>query len=351
MKKYHLLAAVGFLFFAYLLFYPTPIDPVAWAPAPNPGLAGRYAPNNYLGAVDYRYRGQCAQCEDIAVDSLGRIYGGASDGKAIRFDGDQREVFAITNGRPLGLHFDHFGNLLVADAHKGLLLVDSLGKVKVLATEQGGRPFRFTDDLEIGPDGTVYFSDASWKFGVEDYKLDLLEHRPNGRLLAYNPGDGTTRLLLDSLYFANGIAVDPQGQYVLVNETGAYRVRRYWLSGPRQGQNDILIDNLPGFPDGISTGSDGIFWIAFTSIRTPLLEWVMPRPFSRKIITRLPAFIQPAPERYGFVLGINEKGEVVYNLQDPAGKYAQIASVQEFDGKLYLGSLGENGVGVVARPK
>jgi sugar lactone lactonase YvrE len=348
-KRYFFLAAILVLL-GWLLFWPVPIDPVAWTPPPNPGLSGPYAPNTYLDEVEYRYAGQCAQCEDVAIDSLGRIYGGTSAGQIIRFDRGRREVFAETGGRQLGLDFDRHGNLLVADAERGLLAIDSTGKVAVLSAQEGGRPFKFTDDLEIGPDGTVYFSDASSKFGVADYKLDLMEHRPNGRLLAYDPANGQTRLLLDSLYFANGIAVDPDGQFVLVTETGAYRVRRYWLAGPRQGQNDVLIDNLPGFPDGISRGSDGIFWMPIISRRNALLEWLMPRPWARKIVIRLPAFLQPAPERYSFVLGIDAQGEVVYNLQGPSGKFAQISSVQEYGGKLFLGSLGEDGIGVAERP-
>ena len=349
-KRYYLLAAL-LLLMAWMFFYPVPIEPAAWLPPANPGLSGPFAPNTYLDGLEHRYAGQCAQCEDVAIDSLGRVYGGTSDGKIIRFDGAKREEFATTGGRPLGLHFDQGGNLLVADAHKGLLSVDSTGKVTVLSTQEGGRPFKFADDLETGPDGRIYFSDASWKFGVEDYKLDLMEHRPNGRLLAYDPFSGQTKLLLDSLYFANGIAVDPEGQFVLVNETGAYRVRRYWLAGPRQGQDDILIDNLPGFPDGISQGSGGIFWLPIISRRDALLDWIMPRPWARRLIVRLPDFLQPAPERYSFILGINSQGEVVYNLQGPSGKFAQISSVQEYKGLLFLGSLGDDGLGVVARPE
>jgi sugar lactone lactonase YvrE len=350
MKKRYLFLAAILLLLGWLLFWPVPIAPVAWTPPPNPGLSGPFAPNDQLDRLEYRYAGQCAQCEDVSIDSLGRVYGGSATGQIIRFDGERREVFAETGGRPLGLDFDRHGNLLVADAERGLLAIDSTGKVAVLSAQEGGRPFKFADDLEVGPDGTVYFSDASSKFGVADYKLDLLEHRPNGRLLAYDPANGQTRLLLDSLYFANGIAVDPTGQFVLVTETGAYRVRRYWLAGPRQGQDDILIDNLPGFPDGISRGSDGIFWMPIISRRNALLEWLMPRPWARRIVVRLPDFLQPAPERYSFVLGIDAQGEVVYNLQGPSGKFAQISSVQEYGGKLYLGSLGEDGIGMAERP-
>ncbi len=63
--------------------------------------------------------------EDIAVDAQGRIYGGMEDGRILRFqaDGSQPELFADTGGRPLGLHFDAAGNLVVADGNKGLLSI------------------------------------------------------------------------------------------------------------------------------------------------------------------------------------------------------------------------------------
>jgi sugar lactone lactonase YvrE len=140
--------------------------------------------------------------------------------------------------------------------------------------------------------------------------------------------------------------VAPDQRFVLVNETGAYRIRRFWLKGPRAGQNDIFIDNLPAFPDGVSQGSDSIFWVAMASPRKASVDNLMPRPFLRKVITRLPDFLQPAPTRFGFVLGLDMQGRVIYNLQDPSGKFTPITSVQEWNGNLFLGSLGSNGVGV-----
>jgi sugar lactone lactonase YvrE len=56
-------------------------------------------------------------------------------------------------------------------------------------------------------------------------------------------------LVLDRLNFANGGDVSEIQQYLLINETGSYRVLRYWLPGLRKGENEVVIDNLPGFPD------------------------------------------------------------------------------------------------------
>src|SRR6185312_9866039 len=113
-------------------------------------------------------------------------------------------VFANTGGRPLGLIFDHAGNLLVADAIKGLLSINKSGEVKVLATEADGDKFGCLNDLDVGADGTIYFTEASHKFSMQQHVNDLLEHQPNGRLLALDPQTQKPRTLLRDLYFANG---------------------------------------------------------------------------------------------------------------------------------------------------
>lgn len=337
-----------FLFLVlYLFFFPLSIRPAVWSPPPAPAMEGVFAANEKLKGMEVLFAGLCPQCEDVAVDEQGRIYGSASDGRILRFAGPGAapEVVVQTGGRPLGMDFDRFGNLIVADAKKGLLSIDPAGELKLLVAGHGGRPFLFTDDVEVGPDGRYYFSDASWRFSIEDYKLDILEHRPNGRLLVYDPVSGQTDMLLDSLHFANGVAVSADTTFVLVNQTNTYSVRRYWLKGSRAGTSEMFIDNLPFFPDGISRGSDGIFWLALVSPRNALLDKLMDRPFWRKVLARLPAFLQPAPQAYGFVLGLDRNGEVVYNFQDPDGGFSQITSVQEYGGMLYLGSLHETGIG------
>ena len=157
--------------------------------------------------------------------------------------------------------------------------------------------------------------------------------------------------MLDKLYFANGVAVSPDQFFVLVVETGKYQVRRYWLTGPRQGESEIFIDNLPGFPDGISCNGEDIFWLALVSPRKPDVDAIMlPRPFLRKIIMRLPEALLPAAGNYGFVLGLDMDGRVVHNLQDPSASYAQITSVQEHEGMLYLGSIVEDAIGRLPVP-
>jgi sugar lactone lactonase YvrE len=349
MKRTILRAALAtvVLLIAYLLAWPVPINPVAWTPPAAPELTGVYAQNSELAKIERLHVDGFAP-EDVAIDTQDRIYCGTEDGRIFRFqpDGTRPEVFANTAGRPLGLIFDHGGNLIVADAIKGLLSINREGSISVLTTEADGVPFRCTNDLDIAADGTIYFTDASYKYSLTQLKADLLEHQPNGRFMAYNLRTKETHVLLRDLYFANGVAVSPDQSFVLVNDTGSYSVRRFWLTGPKQGQSDVFIDNLPGFPDGISSNGKDTFWLALVNRRDVVLDSLMPHPFLRKIVWRLPNFLQPDIKRYAFVLALDQDGNVVRNLQDPSpGCFAQIANVVEHKDTLYFGSIGESAIG------
>ena len=332
----------------YLLLAPVPIAPAAWTPPASPGLTGQFAQNSRLSPVQKLSLGDGHKPEDVAVDAEGKIYAGFEDGRimVLQPDGTQPRVFADTQGRPLGLIFDRDGNLIVADALKGLLSVNKGGEIKLLADEADGVKFSCLNDLDIGADGTIYFTEASKKFPMSQFTNDLLEHQPNGRLLALDPKSPRPRTLLRDVYFANGVAVSPDQMFVLVAETGKYRVRRVWLKEPKMGQNDIFIDNLPGFPDGISWNGRDRFWLALVAPRNALFDRMLPYPFVRKIVARLPKFLQPAPERYSFVVGLDPQGRVVENLQNGADDcYAEIANVVEHNGALYFGSIREDAVG------
>jgi sugar lactone lactonase YvrE len=338
----------------YLLFWPVPVSPAAWTPPTAPELSGVYAANNKLAGIQRLNTDGGFAPEDVALDSRGRIYAGMDNGRIVRLqpDGSQPEGFANTHGRPLGLIFDKADKLFVADAVKGLLSLAPDGSIAVLSTQAEGVPFNCTNDLDLASDGTIYFTDASSKFPLATFTLDILEHQGNGRLLAYDPKSKTTRVVLRDLRFANGVAVSPDQSYVLVVETGKYRIHRVWITGPRQGQSEIFLDNLPGFPDGILSNGRDKFWLALVSPRDNLLDRLLPHPFLRKIVARLPKFIQPAPKRYSFVLGIDPNGRIVENLQDGSKEcYAEIANVVERDGVLYFGSIGESAIGRLTLPK
>jgi len=66
------------------------------------------------------------------------------------------------------------------------------------------------------------------------------------------------------------------------------------------------------------------------------------------MIMRLPEAVRPKPERYGFIIEIDENGNVSQNLQDPAGTYAlTTGAITADDGTVYVSSLTEPGLGVL----
>src|SRR5690606_25455560 len=316
MKKILLLAVAALL--AWLLFWPVPIEPVAWQAPEAPALEGIYARNDKLKDVTWLGKDQGIGPEDVAIDADGNLYVGYVDGRIVRFspNGEQPTELANTGGRPLGLDFDPDGNLIIADGYKGLLRMTPQGNLETLSTEADGVAFGFTDDVDVASDGMMYFSDASSKFGpAMKARDDVLEHGGHGRLLKYDPFTKTTSVLLDGLQFANGIALCPDEACVLVAQTGSYDIVRVWLQGEKAGQHEIFIDNLPGLPDGISSNGKDTLWIALFAPRNALLDALSPYPFLRKLAFRLPQWLQPQPAAHGFVLGVSFDGEVTHNLQ------------------------------------
>lgn len=329
----------------YLVMWPTKVDPLAWEAPQNSGFTGSFAVNDKLKAIKKLPLGDGVGPEDVDVDAAGWVYGGLQDGRIVRFKGGDMEVFADTKGRPLGLAF-YGDDLLVADSFKGLLRINPKGEIETLATEADGLAFGFTDDLDVTKDGVVFFTDASHKFNQHQYQDDGLEHQPNGRFLSYDLKSGEVEVLVKDLYFPNGVSVSHDGAFVLVTETWNYRVLKFWINGPKQGTWEPILENLPGFPDGISRGQSGIFWLALAAPRDNLLDMLAPWPFIRKILARLPKSLKPDAVPYACVLGIDAKGRVKYNLQDPnASSFGTITSVEEKDGRLWLGSLKERAIG------
>jgi sugar lactone lactonase YvrE len=332
------LAITGLL---WISFGPAPVDPIAYRPPRSEGFVGQFAVNQGLLGAEVIPLQSGVGPEDVAVDAEGRIYGGLDDGRIIRIlESGKQETFAtIRGGRPLGLHFDGDGNLIVADAWKGLLSISADGAITALATEEGGLPFAFTDDLDIATDGKIYFSDASSKYRQPEYSLDLLEARGHGRLLVYDPATRQTKRLLDGLYFANGVALSTNEDFVLVCETGRYRITRYWIKGQRAGTSDLFIENLPGFPDGVSSNRHGVFWLALPSPRVDSLDRIHPSPMIKRLITMLPL---PKPEaiRYGLVVALDEQGNVLGSYHAPEGAAANgLTSVQQSGDQIYMGNL------------
>lgn len=284
--------------------------------------------------------------EDVVVDGEGRIYTGVDDGRVLRLspDGRRIDVIADTGGRPLGLELYGDDELLVCDARAGLLVVPLAGgAVSTLATSALGLDFVFCNNAAVAADGTIYFTDSSRRFGIDNWRDDLIEQTAGGRLLRRTP-DGSIDLLLDGLQFANGVALAPDESFVAVAETGACRVSRVWLADGRQ---DVLVDGLWGFPDNISTGTDGLIWVTQASPKVAALDVVRRFPaVLRAGVRRLPASLQPRPGREVGALGVAPDGKVVRELRGEIDGFHMLVGVREWRGQLYFGSLEESAIAV-----
>src|SRR5450755_4300676 len=182
-----LLAVAAAMLLAYLLFWPTAIEPVAWHPSPDPGRVGPYAANHLLSGIKILPEVGPGP-EAVAATGDGWLYTGLQDGRVVRMraDGSGLETFARTGGRPLGLKFDTQGNLIVADAFRGLISITPGGELTVLADTIEGERMLFVNDLAIAADGAIWFSDSSRRFDQHHWMLDFWEARPTGRLLRYD---------------------------------------------------------------------------------------------------------------------------------------------------------------------
>lgn len=335
------------ILFAYLCFWPVPIEPVSWDAPKNNGFVGDFAPNSRLSNIEFIELTDTHGPEGLAVLN-GEVYAATREGWILRYNETSGEITKLvnTNGSPLGLAFDAKDNLLIADAYNGVLSLSPQGDLTVLTNRLDGLPIEYADDLDVTDDGRIYFSDATTKFGARrnggTYAASLLdasEHGSYGRLLVYDPADRSTKLVMDGLDFANGVATAADSSFVLVNETSAYRINKYWLKGEKAGRSEIIIDNLPGFPDNIVRGRDGRFWVGLVSPRNEALDFFSNWPLIRAMNLRLPKSMQLAAESYSHVFAMDENGNIIISLQDPNGIYHTNTGAMETDDWLYISSL------------
>jgi sugar lactone lactonase YvrE len=348
---------------AWLTLAPVPVDPVVWRAPANPGYTGPYAANTRLANLSMIGLNGALGPEHLAMGPDGHLYAAVAGGTVLRMrpDGSGQEVWARTGGRVLGFDFDADGRMIAADALRGLLAISAAPphRVSVLADRMpDGEPIRFPDAVTVARDGTVYFTDATRRFAPAEHGgpfeasvLDFIEHRPTGRVLAYQPG-GKVEVVADGLSFANGIVLSADGRSLFVAETGAYRI---WRIDPaargldiRRGAGpgaDVLLDGLPGFPDNLTRGMDGRIWLGLAKPRTAAADAMAGNIFMRKLALRLPRFLWPVPPDYGHVLAFDETGRIVADLQDPGASYPETTGVLETADRLYIQSLHAHAIG------
>lgn len=369
LKIIKVLAFLCTVLILYLLFWPVSIDPVAWESPKSHGYTGTFEKNNRLSGMEYLSIGEYAEPEHI-VYREGWLYAATKTGAIIRVreDGTGLQEIANTKGRPLGFDFDNEGSIIVADPlygnHGGLLKIsnyeDGDGEIDLLTDTVEEKPLGFIDAVVVSNNGTIYFTDASQRTKAKEIgdvgqagEIDILENRSTGRVLEYNPATKKTRVLMKDISFANGIALSTDEKYLLINETGKYRV---WTLNLETDQTlstkeesefaEVLIDNLPGLPDNLMRGNDGRFWIGLIMPRNDFLEFSSDKPLLRKMAMRLPAKMLPKGAGYSHVIAINESGEVLEDMQSDSIPFTNITGVMETEDALFFHHLNDiNAIG------
>jgi sugar lactone lactonase YvrE len=282
----------------------------------------------------------------LLVGPDGRVYTGTDDGHVHALDPATSHTtrVAATRGRPLGLEWLPDGRLLVCDAVRGLLAVTVTAdqptediEVLVAPTET-----TFLNNATVLADGTIFFTDSSAVHPLVDWKGEVVEDTCSGRLLRRTP-EGTVSVVVDGVRFANGVTAAADASYVVVAELNARRLLRHWLRGERAGETEPFAEDLPGYPDNIALGSDGLIWVAIASPRDPLVEllhrhgpaWLKRRAW------RLPERLQPRVRRTARVQAYDQTGRLVADHDLDASGFHMVTGVREHDGTVWLGSLDE----------
>jgi sugar lactone lactonase YvrE len=360
------LGVLVLVLFACLLFWPVPIKPVAWDAPRSEGYAGPFARNERLAGLRTISVVPEVGPEHIEFGPDGKLYTGVLSGAVLRMnpDGTGIETVVNTGGRPLGLDFDAGGNLIVADAMKGLLSVGKDGAVTVLADHFGDDPILFADAVVVASNGRMLFTDASRRLSPREWGtfdaalLDIMEHSCTGRVLEYEPATRKVRLVIGGLCFPNGVALSGDESHFFIAETGEYRVWKVDVNAdgldaqaiarsPSHSQAKVIVSNLPGFPDNLTRSAEGRLWTGFTKPRSPVIDDLAGKPLLRAMSLRLPRSLWPVPPAYGHVVAFDEDGRVVADLQDPSGRIPETSGVTEYQGDLYVQSLHADALGVI----
>lgn len=288
--------------------------------------------------------------EDVAILPSGELVTGLADGRIIRVNAQTggSELVTTLQGRPLGIEVQDESHLIVCDGQLGQLLRVNIqtGAVRVLVEHINGKRVRLCNNATIARDGRIFFSTSSQHHAVDQWQMDLIQHSMSGALHCLHP-DGHVETLLSELAFANGVALSPDESMVLVAETGSNQVMQVNIVS----KHASLFSTLPGVPDNMSTGPSGILWVAIPSAADWRLNWLKKLPYGvRTGLAHSVGRLKMPVKRHAQVLGYNCYGRLLHNIEINPTDYHMITGVREHGGKLFLGSLHEDAIGVVQLP-
>ncbi|MEM7441618.1 MAG: SMP-30/gluconolactonase/LRE family protein [Pseudomonadota bacterium] len=282
--------------------------------------------------------------EDVVFEPSGHVLTGLRDeGRLVRVDPASGEVSKVAElgGMPLGLEWMPDGRLLVCNAKLGPQLVDvTSGDVKPLPVK--GIQVHLANNAHALPDGTVFLSDSSSAYPLEEYQKDIVEDTASGRLLRIDP-DGQGHVLKDGLSFANGVVVLEDQGLVLVAETAKCRIHAVPLAG---GAARVWA-KTPGHPDNLALDADGQVWAAMPSLESATLAKLHASPlFLRKIAIRLPEALQPKPELCCRITQFGPDGTLRNIFDGDTDVYSFATSMRRGPGVMAMGSIEHDAIGL-----
>jgi len=174
-------------------------------------------------------------------------------------EGKKEEVISL--GDPDGNTFDRQHRLIdCASVLRAMIAVTPDGKYTILADRYEGKKLNSPNDVIVGPDGALYFTDPT---------LDLVagekQEIPFQGVYRLDSA-GKLRLLTKDLTQPNGLAFSPDGKHFYVDDSEQRNIRVYEVASDGSLVNGRIFGEEPGgkhdgVPDGIKVDKDGNIFV------------------------------------------------------------------------------------------
>lgn len=173
-------------------------------------------------------------------------------------DGHNEELISL--GDPDGNTYDAQRRLIdCASVLRAIIAISKDGKYKVLADHFGGKKLNSPNDVIVGPDGALYFTDPT---------LDLVKGEKQEIPFqgVYRLRSGKVTLLTKDLTQPNGLAFSPDGKKFYVDDSEQRNIRAYDVSANGSLKNGRIFGEEPGgkgdgVPDGIKVDRKGNLFV------------------------------------------------------------------------------------------